>query len=159
MTFACRRCGDCCGTMGEIISIQEQIRPFEFRIRFTNCEERIVTVDPDKQELFGDQGQPVEKSISCPFFRRTETREGICTIHASRPELCRSYACFRILILGPDGNKTGRVPVGTRSLVTAERALLALWDTEIRDVFLPGEDEWEECVEGIFTRAGYQVIR
>jgi hypothetical protein len=78
---------------------------------------------------------------------------------ATRPELCRSYACFRILILGPDGKKAGRVPDGTRSLVTAESALLGLWDTEIRDAFLPGDDEWEECVEGIITRAGYRVIR
>jgi hypothetical protein len=145
--------------MGEIISIQEQIRPFEFRIGFTNGEERIVTVDPDKQDIFRDHKQQGEKSLSCPFFRRTEIREGICTIHATRPELCRSYACFRILILGPDGKKAGRVPDGTRSLVTAESALLGLWDTEIRDAFLPGDDEWEECVEGIITRAGYRVIR
>jgi hypothetical protein len=145
--------------MGEIISIQEQIRPFEFRIRFAKGEERVVIVDPDKQELFRAHIQPEKKTLSCPFFRRTETREGICTIHASRPELCRSYACFRILILSPDGHKAGRVPDGTRSLRTADRALLGLWNTVIRGVLLTGEDQWEEYVEDLVTRAGYRVTR
>ena len=57
MTFVCQCCGDCCSTMGEIISVQEQIGSFEFRIRYTDGEERVVSLDPDKQELFSNQQQ------------------------------------------------------------------------------------------------------
>jgi Fe-S-cluster containining protein len=99
--------------MGEIISIQEQIHPYDFRIGFTNGEERVVSVDPDKRVLFRDQQQKKRKSIACPFLRVQSPREHICTVHATRPELCRSYLCSHILILGREGNKAGRVPRGT----------------------------------------------
>ena len=52
MTFVCQCCGDCCSTMGEIISIREQISAYEFRIGYTDGEERMVSVDPDKRDLF-----------------------------------------------------------------------------------------------------------
>lgn len=102
MTIVCRRCGYCCSTMGEIIGIQEQIRTYEFRIGFTNGEERIVSVDPDKRELFRDQQQDEKKSPACPFLRQRAPRERICTVYATRPEICRNYLCSRILMYHSD---------------------------------------------------------
>jgi uncharacterized protein len=159
MTFVCQRCGYCCSTMGEIISIQEQIRPFEFRIGYTNGEERLVSVDVDKRELFSHQQQDEKKSPACPFLRQRAPRERICTVHASRPELCRNYLCSRILILDPDGKKAGRVLHGTRSFTTENGALLDLWRRSIRDVTVPDDEQWEKTIEDVFTRAGYRVIR
>lgn len=159
MTFVCQRCGDCCSTMGEIISIQEQIRPFEFRIGYTNGEERLVCVDLDKRELFCHQQQVEKKSLACPFLRQRESHERICTVHASRPELCRMYLCSRILILDPEGKRAGRVLHGTRSFITEDEALLDLWSRSIRDVAVPDDEQWEKTIEDVFTRAGYRVIR
>jgi len=51
---------------GEIISIQEQVDTYRFRIGYTDGEERIVTVDSDKRELFRNQQQEDKKSIACP---------------------------------------------------------------------------------------------
>ena len=160
MTFVCQCCGDCCSTMGEIISIQEQIDRYEYRIGFTDGEERIVSVDPDKRDLFlNQQGDTDKISPACPFLRRRAPHERICTVHASRPELCRMYLCSRILVLRDDGSKAGRVPYGTRFFTTEDRVLLDLWRRTIRNVTIPDDDQWEKKVEDIFTRAGYRVIR
>ena len=159
MTFVCQCCGDCCSTMGEIISIREQIHPYEFRIGYTDGEERVVSVDPDKRVLFHDQQQQEKKSLACPFLRQRAPHERICTVHASRPELCRNYLCSRILVLDRDGNKAGRVPDGTRSFTTEDKKLLDLWCHDIRDVPVPDDEQWEKYVDDIFTRAGYRVFR
>jgi uncharacterized protein len=159
MTFICQRCGDCCSTMGEIISIREQIGPCEFCIGFTNGEERVVSVDPDKKELFQRPQEEGKKSIACPFLRQRASHERICTVHASRPELCRGYLCSRILILDRDGKKAGRVLPGTRSLTTEDRKLLDLWCRNLRDIPVPDDEAWEKYVDTVFTSAGYRVIR
>ena len=140
MTFVCQCCGDCCSTMGEIISIQEQIHPYEFRIGYTDGEERIVSVDPDKRELFRDQRQGDKKSIACPFLRQRAPHRRICTVHASRPELCSMYLCSRILILNKDGKKAGRVSHGTRSFTTEDRTLLDLWCHTIQYTRIPDDE-------------------
>ena len=159
MTFVCQCCGDCCSTMGEIISIQEQIGSYEFRIRYTNGEERIVSLDPDKRELFHDLKERDKKSLACPFLRQKAPDKRICTVHASRPELCRMYLCSRILVLRKDGKKAGRVLHGTRVFTTEDGALLDLWCRAIRDIPVPDDHQWEKNVDDIFTRAGYRVIR
>lgn len=159
MTFVCQRCGDCCSTMGEIISIREQIGPCEFRIGYTNGEERTVTVDPDKRELFCAQKPSGKLPAACPFLRVRGLRERICTVHASRPELCRGYSCYRILVLHPDGSIAGRVPAGSRSFIPGDPTLFDLWCNEIRNSMIPDEEHWEAYVENMFTRAGYRIIR
>lgn len=159
MTFVCQCCGDCCSTMGEIISIREQIHPYEFRIGYTYGEEHVVSVDPDKRVLFHDQQQQERESLACPFLRQRAPHECICTVHASRPELCRNYLCSRILILGHDGKKAGRVLHGTRSFITENGALLDFWCRSIWDVMVSDDEQWEKNVDDIFTRAGYRVIR
>jgi Fe-S-cluster containining protein len=145
--------------MGEIISIREQIDPFEFRIAYTNGEERIVSVDPDKRALFRVQQQGEKKSLACPFLRQQAPLKYICTVHASRPELCRSYLCSRILVLDRDGNKAGRVQHGTRFFTTENKVLLDLWCRSIRDVRVPEEELWEKYVEEVFVVAGYRVLK
>jgi hypothetical protein len=80
-------------------------------------------------------------------------------VHASRPELCRNYLCSRILVLGRDGKKAGRVPHGTRYFTTEDRRLLELWNQTIRDITVADDENWEKFVDDLFTHAGYRVIR
>lgn len=159
VTFRCQCCGDCCSTMGEIIIIQDQIGPGEFRIQYPDGEERVVSVDPDRRDLFLDHGPDTRKSIACPFLRRVNPHERICTVYKSRPEICRGYLCSRILVIGGDGSRAGRVPYGTRSFTTEDRILLDLWNEHIRDIRFPDDDLWENHVEDVFVRSGYRVIR
>lgn len=158
MTFVCQCCGECCSTMGEILSIREQTGPGEFRIGFTDGEERIITIDPDKRDLFGAPEQGAGKTLACPFLRHLSPEKRICTAHASRPELCRSYLCSRILVLDNHGKRAGRVLPGTRIFVTEDTALRALWTGALRDSSIRGEEEWEKTVETVLLKAGYRVL-
>ena len=158
MTFVCRCCGDCCGTMGEIISIREQIGPGEFRIGYPDGEERIVTVDPDKQDLFCKAGLGERKTIACPFLRRVSPEKQICTVHSGRPELCRSYLCARILVLDKRGRKAGRVLSGTRVFISEDESLQTLWSATLRNSQIRDEEEWEKAVEAVFLQAGFRVF-
>ncbi|OPX62020.1 MULTISPECIES: YkgJ family cysteine cluster protein [unclassified Methanoregula] len=159
MTFECQQCGDCCSTMGEIIRIRDRIGQWEFRIGFTNGEERIVSIDPDKRDLFRIREETDKKTIACPFLRKQPPEKRICTVHSSRPELCRAYICSRILVLNTNGKKAGRVPDGTRIFVTEDRFLLDLWNTTLRNVQTRDEEEWERIIEDVFKKEGYTVIR
>ena len=159
MAFACQRCGDCYSTMGEIIAVREQPGPGRFRIGFTNGEERTVALDPDKGELFATIRDDTRKSSACPFLRPDGHGLRICTVHDSRPEICRGYLCSRILVLDREGNRKGRILPGTRIFSTTDQALLDLWHRNLRDCTITGDMEWEQAVDDLFTRAGYRVIR
>ena len=145
--------------MGEIIRIREQTGPDEFRIWFTvTGEERVVTLDPDKQALFRS-GRTGSQSLACPFLRRNSDGLFTCTVHHSRPDLCRQYACFRVLVLDSKGLKHGRVVEHTRYFVSADPLLNALWKNTIEPAVISDEDLWEEHVELVLTAAGYRVVR
>ncbi len=95
--------------MGGIIEILEETSPFSFRILFTPTgKTRTVTVDPDKEECFSQTRQETGKAMACPFLIKENAASAFCMIHASRPNLCHQYACYRTLILGTEGKKAGR---------------------------------------------------
>ena len=159
MVFRCQLCGECCSTMGEIIGIREEIGPLHFRIWYTTTgEEREVIVDRDKVDLFR-AGTARESSLACPFLRRRGAREFVCSVHESRPDLCRQYSCFRILALDSSGKKAGRVMDKSRCLVTVDPGLRTIWQEKIQGVDIPDETEWEAFVAEVLTRNGFRVVR
>jgi Fe-S-cluster containining protein len=159
MVFRCQLCGECCSTMGEIIGIREEIGPLQFRIWYTTTgEERVVAVDRDKVDLF-HAGTAGGSSRACPFLRRRGTREFVCSVHGSRPDLCRQYSCFRILALDSSGKKAGRVMDASRYLVTGNPDLRMIWRNAVQDVVIPDEREWEAYVAEVLTRKGFRVVR
>lgn len=160
MVFFCQQCGECCSSMGEVIGIQDQIGPTEFVIRYTiTGEERRVWIDPDKEDLFFSRDIRTRPPLACPFLRERSPDCVVCTVHYTRPDLCRQYSCFRILVLGPDGTRLGRVVDRSRVFVTLDRALRAFWDREIARSEISDESAWEVFVERMLVRAGYRVIR
>ena len=146
--------------MGEIIEIREQTGPSTFRIGFTvTGEERLVAIDPDKEGLYTSQDIRLKRPIACPFLREDEQGMVLCTVHDSRPELCRQYSCFRILILDGDGRKIGRVADGTRYFVSPDAGLKKIWDQDCSGLKIPDEASWEEAVENRLVSSGYRVVR
>jgi len=146
--------------MGEVIGIREKTGPAEFLVWYKiTGEERQVWIDPDKQELFLRQDILKKRPMACPFLREREPGIVICTVHATRPDLCRQYSCFRILVLGPEGERLGRVRDASRYFTTMDHNLRALWDREITGLDIPDEKHWDERVDGILTAAGYRIIR
>jgi len=146
--------------MGEILEIREQTGPSAFRIGFSvTGEERMVTIDPAKQGLYTSQNIRTKRPMACPFLRFNLQGGALCTIHETRPGLCRLYTCFCLLVLDPEGNHIGRVQDGTRIFSTMNEDLRALWQDEIAGVNIPGEAAWEAQVADVFTQAGYRIVR
>lgn len=158
MAFVCQLCGECCSSMGEVIDIQEKTGDTEFKISYTTTgEERLVTLDPDKRDLFF---QNVTKSgMACPFLRQESPGRVICTVHHSRPDLCRQYSCFRILILNAEGKRVGRVMDRTRYLVSSDIPFHAYWQRECQLPEIIDEERWEMEIDKILTREGFHVVR
>jgi len=146
--------------MGEIIELKEEFAPFFFRIRFSvTGEERVVTVDPEKRELFRFQEIRSLRPMACPFLRETDTKKCVCSVHSSRPDLCRQYACYRILVLDTQERKIGKVAAASRYFSSMDDNLRTLWNRDIAGVAIPDETCWEEHVEQVLSHAGYRVMR
>ncbi|MDP3395601.1 MAG: hypothetical protein Q8S57_02870 [Methanoregula sp.] len=95
--------------MGEIIEIIEVLNPGSFRIRFSvTGEERVVSVDPDKRDVFHLQDDNSLMPMACPFLRKICNKKYVCVVHTSRPELCCQYSCYRILVLDSQETKVER---------------------------------------------------
>jgi hypothetical protein len=143
--------------MGTVISIAEPMGEYRFRITYsTTGEEREVILDPDKRDLYFFQSPP--DTMSCPFLRENSSKK-ICTVHGSRPELCRGYGCFRILILSADGERIGRVMNGTRFLTSPDPDLNRVWREKCHHLTIDDENLWEETVGQSLSDAGYRVVR
>ncbi len=146
--------------MGELIRIEEETGTLKFRIRFTATgNEMEVTVDHDKQVLFRTRDLKTLQPEACPFLRSDKNKKALCTIHHTRPDLCRIYICFRLLVLSPDGDYKGRVQDGSRFFSTMNLDLRRLWQDGIAGAIIPDEAVWETSVAEVFERAGYRIVR
>jgi hypothetical protein len=146
--------------MGDIIGIEAETGAHRFRIRFSvTGEEMAVTLDADKQELFRTQDIRPLRPMACPFLRFDMRERALCTIHDTRPGLCRLYTCFCLLVLDPEGNPIGRVQDGSRIFSTMNESLRELWDEEIAGRDIPDKAAWEVHVADVFSRAGYWIVR
>ena len=146
--------------MGEIIEIREELENGSFLIGFSvTGEERIVSVDPEKQDLFRLNEIRILRPMACPFLRESGTRKFVCSVHTSRPELCRQYSCYRILVMDSTGNRIGRVTDASRYFTTTDVNLRKIWNHEIANIVISDERCWEEHVEQSLNRAGYRVVR
>jgi len=82
-----------------------------------------VFVLPQFRDLFSSG----ERDPSwCPFQRKDAAGLFTCTIHGTRPRLCREFRCRTMLIYDRDGLEAGYVK-GRRSLVTDDPDLLSAW--------------------------------
>jgi Fe-S-cluster containining protein len=147
--------------MGDLIRIEEETGPLMLRIRFVVTGNEVdVMIDEDKQALFRNKEHNDLQTGACPLLRRDNNKIALCTIHQTRPYLCRIYTCFRLLVFGgPDGHYRGRVLDGTRFFSTMDADLRRIWETKIEGVTIPDETAWENFVSEVFEQAGYKVVK
>jgi hypothetical protein len=118
-----------------------------------------VVVDPDKVELYLDQSTFTERPEACPFFRFDRSvAKGYCTVHLTRPEICRDYGCWRLLILDAGGKRVGRI-MGQRHLASEDPRLTRLFSDQINPLVEPDDRVWDDRVIQMLERAGYTVRR
>ncbi|HOW03935.1 YkgJ family cysteine cluster protein [Methanospirillum hungatei] len=93
-TDTCNRCGHCCSYMGDVFGIMEQSGPFEYRIQYLiTGVQQVVTIDQDKEEIFSSTTILDKQPLACPFLRFDDKSLAMCTVHQTRPDLCRIYLC------------------------------------------------------------------
>jgi len=158
MACKCCQCGNCCSYMSLVHSVREQLSDYEFIIYNYYCGDvTTVRVDPDKIRLFEDQDILETLPEACPFLR-FDQKDGkaYCTVHLTRPDICREFCCWRLLILDSQGRRIGRI-MYQRTFVSDDADLNRLWDQDIRKIREPDDAVWEERVIRILSRAGYTV--
>ena len=158
MPFECSQCGECCSHLGLVHIIQEECGDHRFLVRNQYTGERtLVTVDPDKIALYDDTGIFAERPEACPFFRYDHTTEtGYCTVHLTRPGICRDYGCWRLLILDSRGKRAGRI-MCQRHLASEDEALTRLFEEKINPVTGMDDEAWDALITRILVTAGYTV--
>ena len=120
-------------------------------------EDTPVSIDPGKRDLFLDTDIFKTLPRACPFLRHhPDTGKACCTVHLTRPEICRDYRCWRLLILDHRGRRVGKITY-IRSLGSEDPILTKLWDECIEGDQEPDDRIWEDKMIRTLTRAGYTV--
>jgi len=146
--------------MGLVYRIVEEKGNHEFLIlnKYTG-ENYEVRIDPDKIHLFEHLRDGHTAPEACPFLYLANGDEvASCTVHLSRPDVCREVFCCHLLIVDREGRRVGRV-MGTRHLCPETPQLEELWENRVRTLHLSDDTIWVEKVVGILIDAGYTVRR
>jgi len=160
LTFECFQCGECCSSLGYVYVIRKEHADYCFLVHnnYTG-EETEVTVDPDKYGLFDDKSLFEKLPHACPFFRHMSVSgKALCTVHLTRPEICRDYQCWRLLILDHSGRRAGRIR-NIRTLCSDDVHLTNVWENCIEGIDEPDDRKWEDEMIRILRNAGYSVRR
>ncbi|WP_342764863.1 YkgJ family cysteine cluster protein [Methanoregula sp.] len=160
LPFECFQCGECCSYLGYVHVIKEEYGDYRFLVHnnYTN-EDTPVTVDPDKLGLFDDKSIFTALPDACPFFRfQPGTDKAWCTAHLTRPDICRDYGCWRLLILDHKGRRVGRI-MNIRTLCSENALLTKIWESCVEEHKEPDDRKWEETMTRILRNAGYTVRR
>jgi Fe-S-cluster containining protein len=158
MVFECQQCGECCHHMGQVHKIRETLSGTEFLVNneYTG-EKTLVIIDHDKHHLFLDKSIFLEQPEACPFLRyQPADGKAYCTVHLTRPEICRDYGCWRLLILNSRGLRAGRI-MYQRAFFSDDEDLTRLWKSCIDELTEPDDVKWENKITRILINAGYTV--
>jgi hypothetical protein len=155
----CCQCGSCCCHMQDVHRVIEDCGDYTFVIHnhYTGDVDT-VRVDPDKTALFEDKSSLEGQSDACRFLRFDTAGKGWCTVHLTRPYICREYCCWRLLILDSRGKRAGRVMYQTLFLPDYDD-LGQLWERVKPTLEGLSGTEWDGKVISILTASGYRVRR
>jgi Fe-S-cluster containining protein len=136
--FECDWCGKCCTSFGEYITIERQLSEQDYFCRYGITNElfpvHVVSefadeIDTEYEASLDDK--PKEPRKRCIFSRRNPDGKGFaCAVYDSRPTICRTFRCYRMLILHVSGEIRGRV-IGFNELRTHDEDLLKIWAEKV----------------------------
>jgi len=145
--------------MGQVHMIKETLGEYEFLInnQYTGEKTRVI-VDEGKHQLFADKSIFLKHTEACPFLRyRDGEKKAYCTVHITRPEICRDYGCWRLLILDASGSRAGRI-MFQRTFFSDDENLTLLWKTIIDPITETDDATWDMKIREILTSSGYTVL-
>ncbi len=115
-----------------------------------------VRVHPDYARIFRDTRPETADPSWCPFLRKQDTGEFVCTIYPSRPKICRDFICSSVRILDREGGEAGRIQ-GRRSLKSDDPDLVRVWKEYIEPIQEADDRAWQEKMKGELKKAGYHT--
>ena len=115
-----------------------------------------VRVDADKYALYNDRSSLAGLPDACPFLRFDAEGKAWCTVHYTRPDICRDYCCWRLLIRDAQGKRAGRV-LYQRTFLSDNDELGRLWEEMKPQLSGLNDEDWDTVVIRFLTAAGYQV--
>ena len=136
--FECDRCGKCCRSFGEFITVERQLSNRDYYCRFGITHELfLVHVEPEyadalaeEYELRGESGDEKNRK-KCIFLQKDRQGDGFtCAIYPARPLICREFQCYRMVIYNTQRQLCGRV-IGRNELKTADENLAKLWKEKV----------------------------
>lgn len=115
-----------------------------------------VRVDADKYALYEDRSSLEGLPDACPFLRFDTDGKAWCTVHLTRPDICRDYCCWRLLISDAQGKRVGRV-LYQRTFLSDNDELGKLWEEMKPTLTGLSDREWDAVVTRFLVAAGYRV--
>ncbi len=153
----CTRCGKCCISLGRHIRIERSLSSSDHYIRIGITREIVpVRVHPDFTRIFRDTRPETTRQSWCPFLRKQDTGEFVCTIYPSRPKICRDFICSASRILDREGREAGRIQ-GRRHLKSDNPDLVRFWKEHIEPIQEEDENAWKERMKEELIKAGYST--
>lgn len=165
--FVCDWCGKCCRSFGEFIRIERRLteRDYYCRYRITN-ELALVHVQPDyadeiSEAFLNSKPESENPEKKCAFLVKNRGGKGfVCSVYPTRPQVCREFRCYRMLIHNHDGELVGRV-IGQNEIRTTDERLAGIWKEHISHLphsRRPNEPDpgWTARVMAILSRHGYR---
>jgi Fe-S-cluster containining protein len=161
VAFHCSGCGKCCASFGAFIKIERQFSSRDYYCRYGIKNEFFLAhIEADYAESPQPGSREGEPAKGCPFMRENKDGKGIaCAVYATRPQICRDFRCYRMVILNRDGNECGRI-MGRNDLKTTDTTLAQIWKEHIAPL-LPssGDARWENAVIDALAAYGYRGER
>jgi Fe-S-cluster containining protein len=158
VAFQCSWCGKCCASYGDFIKIERQLTSRDYYCRYGIKNEMflahvegdyIMSYPPDTNE-----GKPKK---GCPFMQKNLSGDGFaCAIYATRPQVCKEFRCYRMLIFDRDGHERGRI-MARNDLRTTDETLERIWNEEIAPLPKHEVTRWEKRMIDTLAAHGYRV--
>ncbi len=157
VAFECNWCGKCCASFGAFIKIERQLTSRDYYCRYGIKNELFLAhIEGDYADSQAPGSQEGEKEKGCPFIRKNLEGQGFaCAIYATRPQICREFRCYRMLIYNRDGHECGRI-LGRSDLKTADETLAQIGKEQIASLPHNDEKRWERSVIACLAAQGYR---
>ena len=157
VTFNCSGCGKCCTSFGDFIKIERQLNHREYYCRYGIKNELFLAhVEGDYTVSSPADSVEGEPAKGCPFLKKNFSGDGFtCAIYSTRPQVCKEFRCYRMLIYDREGHECGRL-MGTHDLKTTDKTLEKIWKEEVAPI--PGlrDRKQDKRVIDILAAHGYR---
>jgi Fe-S-cluster containining protein len=157
VAFECTWCGKCCACYGDFIKIERQLTSRDYYCRYGIKNEMFLAhVEGDYIGSYPSEPKEGKQVKGCPFMQKNQSGDGFaCAIYATRPQVCKEFRCYRMIILDRDGHECGRI-MGRNQLKTIDETLEHIWDEEIAPLPYREGTRWVKLVIDALAVYGYR---